>query len=508
MLFATPSSVILCILAYFIGYPALVLSSLYFKKKKTRGLYLYFWGVVYFLVQMHWLGAAQYHGTAIKYVYLFFSFVFAVGFYVFGYFLPRKAEQLTISKILQLSLLFVFFEYSRLWVMCGFPFHASGFILSASKYSIMLASVVGVYGLSFVVIMVSLYGAKCFVLKMPYRFVSFAILPILLGGVMYTQHKRVFKNSESMDLAIVQTGLRPEEKWPLPGKEESYIPLMDQLSDIWTSLSTLDNLDLICLPEVCLPRDGLAKRYTTDHLKQVFPEEMHYFFYGKKAYSHLDVFSAISIHLNSDILVGLVGGEKNCMFYLSQGKLLGFYVKRRLIPLGEYIPFDWLKPIARKFGLEGSFVHGEPGSLISAKWRILPTICFDEGFPGDFLAYKKDDPEVHINLSNDAWFVDSKLIDSHLVLGRMRSVENGLYSIRAGNIGVSAVISPTGEMIKHIPSKQPNGSLHKEILLESFVPYRVPTLFASIGNSGWFLIVLVCIGALNLLSRRVISVKA
>ncbi len=497
MLFATPSSKGLCLLAYFFGYPALILSAFFFNERKGRALYLYGCGILYFLVQMHWLGIAKYHGTAIIFVYLFFSCVFPIGFYAFGYFLPKEVRALSFSKILQLALLFACFEYSRLFVICGFPFHTAGLILSGHAYPLILASVIGEYGLSFVVIMVGLYSTKCFVLNRPWRYGAFALLPMLCGQIIYSQHLRKVSYSEKIHLAIVQTGLLVEEKWPIDGNETSFIPTKDQLTSIWAFVSTLDGLDLICLPEACLPGDGLANRYSIEDLREVFPEDMLPFFYGKEAFSNLDVFSVMSIYLNTDILIGLVAEEKNSMFYLSQGKMLGLYSKRRLLPLGEYIPFDFLKPIARSYGLDGSFKKGESPSLLRGKWRILPTICFDEGFPGDFLSYRKDDPEFHINLSNDAWFINSKLVDSHFFVGRMRSVENGMYSIRAGNIGISAIISPTGEVVKHIPSVEPNGRLHKALLIDSFVPYRVKTIFSIVGNLGWCFIVLICAAALN-----------
>lgn len=508
MLFADPSSRGLCLMAYFFGYPALFLSAFFFEKRKVRALYVYGCGVFYFLVQMLWLGNAQYHGAWIVYVYYLLACIFPVGFYVVGYFLPRDVKDLTLLKILELSFLFAGFEYLRLFVVCGFPFHTAGLILLPFDYLLILASVVGEYGLSFTVVMVGLYSAKCILLNRPWRVVAFALMPILFGHLIHSSHLKSAKYSEKISVAIVQTGLKVEEKGIIPHFEDAYISMKDQLCSIWECVSTLEGVDLICLPEAAFAGDGVYDRYTKEDLEEIFPRELAAFFYGKEEFSNMDVFLGISLYLKVDVLIGLVVDRENAMFYLSGGKMVGTYVKRRLLPIGEYIPFDFLKPIAKLHGLEGSFKKGKSFDLLESKWRILPTICFDEGFPQDFIRYHRLDPKMHINISNDAWFIGSKLVNSHLAIGRLRSVENGMYSIRAGNIGVSAIISPMGVVEKHLPTFDGNGLPYKGVLIDSFTPYKVETIFSKVGNPGLCLVVLMTVALMKLFSRREIFVKA
>gem|GEM_PF-6288311 len=488
-LWATPESKIACACAYFFGYPALILSLFYFEKRKIRAIYCYGWGVCYFLVHMYWLGGAKYHGAGIFYVYLFFSSLFPIGFALFGYFFPKSIKDLTLFKMGELSLLFAFCEYLRLFVICGFPFHLVGLILSPFQPTRMLASLFGVYGLSFIVIFVSLMVAKAIALKRAATYCITVFLPILCGYTLYLTHFYYQVAGEKIDVAIVQTGLRVEEKWPLAGKEDCYIAIEEQVKSLWERLESLDVLDLICLPEATLGGDGYLERYTKKDLETMLPKDMIPFFYGKERFNHIDLFTIFSLYLHTDIAVGLIAEEKNSLFYFSKGKLLGVYVKHHLLPLGEYIPYDFLQPIARRYGLDGSFKQGSGVEVFKSKWNILPTICFDEGFPDYFLEGNKLDPQLHLNIHNDGWFIDSKLIESHFDIGRMRSVEQGIYSIRAGNVGVSALISPTGKVVKRLPLKEGEGAVYKGVLIESFIPYRYKTLFSYIGNCGWFFLI-------------------
>jgi apolipoprotein N-acyltransferase len=68
-----------------------------------------------------------------------------------------------------------------------------------------------------------------------------------------------------------------------------------------------------------------------------------------------------------------------------------------------------------------------------------------------------------ISVSNDGWFGDSLAPYQHLDALRLRSIENQRYSIRAANSGISAVISPSGDLLKNIPF-QKKGVINAEII--------------------------------------------
>lgn len=504
---ATPATPILCILAYFIGYPALFLAAFAIKNCKKRAYFLYGFGVLYLLFQMRWLGMAKYHGSYIVIAYVLVSFLFGLSYLLLGRMLPKKIQEMSLDKVFFVSLVFVFFEYARLWFICGFPFHSIGLILSAQIFSLQLASVVGGYGLSFLVLLYSLYAAKWFVEKTFWKGAMLGISPFVLGFCLYYLGGKQF-SSESLDVAVLQTGHRVEEKLDLQGFEGMQIPSSQQLKMVVDKLVPLDGLDLMVLPEVCFPGIGSFKRYSKGELDEVLPRGFADFFSKGEEYSNLDVFKELSIYLNTDIYIGLIDQSRNSAFYLSRGEILGRYDKRRLLPFGEYIPFTFLQKFAEKYGLYAYFTPGKGQNILKAKWNILPTICYDEGFPDDFLRYSGQKPDFHINITNDAWFVDSNLSESHFYLAKIRSVENGLFTIRSCNTGVSAIISPKGQERKVMPEKDKNGMISKGIFSDSFRPYTIWTVFSRLGNSGLFLLMAVFTILLKWYSRRDIFVKA
>lgn len=505
--FATPSSPFLCALAYFIGYPILMVLTFLLKGKKIRALFFYGCGVLYFLVQMFWLGSANYHGPFIVIGYLLLSLIFPLNFYLFAYLLPESAKELCLRKILFLSLVFTFLEYARLWFICGFPFHTSGLILSAHVIPLQLSSVVGLYGLTYIVIAWAQVSAKCFFEKNALKYVLIGSSPIFLGAFLFYFHDRNYIPGKAFSVVVIQTGLKVEQKMLFKGAEGSFVPITVQLKKIWEQIEPVATADLVVLPEVCLPGSSDLGRYTREKLKEIFSSDFLPFLDEGEMFSHKQVFAALSLYINTDIYMGLVEGESNSALYFSKGQVLGLYKKRRLLPLGEYIPFAFLRKVAAKYGIHAFFKPGVKKEILQAKMKILPTICFDEGFPGDFLAYKGPKADVHVNLTNDAWFFGSNLARSHHDIGVVRAVENGVYSIRSCNTGLSSFITPKGEVACSLKEVDEQGNPFSGALYHSFTADRLAPVFPLLGNFGWLSILLFFVAVLKVFSKKGILLR-
>jgi apolipoprotein N-acyltransferase len=505
-LFASPFSILLSAGAFFIGYPLLIHSFFSINTSLKRGFAFYGFGVLYMMVQMRWLCLAQYHGTIIIGIYALLSCLFAYPFFCLGYLLPQKAESLNFRRILFIAVVFSVLEYMRLFIICGFPFHTVGMILTSHIYPLQLASVVGMYGLSALVIGFALLGARL-ISEKRYSEMGWMLMPLFIGFALFQIEKVTSHDETNLDVAIIQPGLRVEQKWDLEGFDNTFISDVDQLKRIWEDLQELPPRDLVFLPEVILPGDAAEDRFSQLELKGVFGEDVYPFFKDKGDLSLIEIFSMLSLYLNTDIMVGLAESTYNSAFYFSLGELVGRYDKKRLVAFGEYIPFSFLSNLAAKYGLVGSFTPGITKDLIHGKCRILSSICYDEGFPEDFLSQTTLQPQLHVNLTNDAWFVDSSLIEHHFLLGVVRSVETGLYSVRACNTGVSGIISPTGEVLQKIAEKTSDGVMNRSTIVESIKLYSKKTPFLYLGNLRLLAISALLFLMLSFFARKASSLK-
>jgi apolipoprotein N-acyltransferase len=122
------------------------------------------------------------------------------------------------------------------------------------------------------------------------------------------------------------------------------------------------------------------------------------------------------------------------------------YNKHLLLPMGEYIPFEWAKSLAAQYGLFDSFQHGKNETLFYFGSHIAaPSICYEDTFP--FLGRNKrtKNTTLLLNLTNDNWFPNSALGRYHAELARIRAIEMGRPIIRSCNFGVSGAINALGK---------------------------------------------------------------
>jgi apolipoprotein N-acyltransferase len=134
------------------------------------------------------------------------------------------------------------------------------------------------------------------------------------------------------------------------------------------------------------------------------------------------------------------------------GKEAGRYDKIYLVPFGEFIPplFSWVNRISHEIG---DFVPGHEVKVLNAPvGRIGVFICYESAFPHLVRRFPAHGADVLFNLSNDGYFGHSAAYPQHLSLVRMRAVENRRFIVRCTNDGISAVIDPAGRIRRRLPA--------------------------------------------------------
>ncbi|MCC6622855.1 MAG: apolipoprotein N-acyltransferase [Deltaproteobacteria bacterium] len=162
----------------------------------------------------------------------------------------------------------------------------------------------------------------------------------------------------------------------------------------------------------------------------------------------------------------LVGGD---------GKVRAHYDKRVLVPFSEYLPLSDLIPSLRGAipGI-GDFTPGEaPCRFDAAGTRVACGICYETMFQDETREAAQDDARLLVNLTIDTWFGRTVAPRMHLMAHASRAVELGLPLVRAALTGITAVVSPTGEVVASLPMDEP-GVLAADVpLTELVTPFRV-----------------------------------
>jgi apolipoprotein N-acyltransferase len=145
----------------------------------------------------------------------------------------------------------------------------------------------------------------------------------------------------------------------------------------------------------------------------------------------------------------------------AKGEVTGRYDKEFLLAFGEYLPFGETFPVLYEWSPNsGHFTPGtslDPVTIEIAKDGAEPKkhpvsvlICYEDiiqSFVNRMVAHAN--PELLVNMTNDAWFGDTSEPWEHLALSQFRAVEHHRYFVRATNSGVSAIIDPVGRIMVH-----------------------------------------------------------
>ncbi len=180
---------------------------------------------------------------------------------------------------------------------------------------------------------------------------------------------------------------------------------------------------------------------------------------------------------------------------VAQGlKITGVYDKYRLVPFGEFMPFD---SVATRWGIK-QFVHvgdgftpGPPPQPMRLEGLppVQPLICYESLFPG-FTREGEMATGLRaawiVNISNDAWFGRGMGPRQHLNIASYRAIEEGLPMIRATPTGISAIIDAYGRVARGQSLK--NGDFG--VIDAPLPPALAPTLYNQYGDTAFFLMIL------------------
>ena len=357
-----------------------------------------------------------------------------------------------ITLIFSVSLLFC--EYLRSTLFTGFPWLLPGYSLH-NTWAFELSSYGGIWLLSAIAIMSYSVIASLFIEGIRKQSFILVMLVVFWGTGSYLTHFPIKFTQEmaSLKTTLIQGNIKQNEKW-LP---ENAGPTLNYYQS--TSLAHLDS-DLIIWPETAIT-------YLHHQVKPYLAE-----------------FDSILKQSNTSLITGVPvltqvpgkpieqGNFYNGLWTLGDG--FGLYLKQKLVPFGEYIPFqEWMGPIFDIFGQPmTSFKKGEANqpSMQIGEWAISSFICYEIVYP-ELVRNMVRDSDLLLTVSNDGWFGESIGPLQHLQIAQFRAKEAGRYLIRATNTGVTAVMDEKGRIIDQLPQFTQTSLTTQVKLLKGITPY-------------------------------------
>jgi apolipoprotein N-acyltransferase len=145
----------------------------------------------------------------------------------------------------------------------------------------------------------------------------------------------------------------------------------------------------------------------------------------------------------------------------------GRYVKRKVVPYGEYVPFrQVLGPIVPKFDrfIPRDMLPGDQPNVLSAGGvRLGDTICWDIAFDGLIREAVAGGAQMLVVQTSNASFTGTAQPEQQFKISRLRAIETGRWVLVPSTNGISGIIDATGHVVARAP-------LHAPATLSASVP--------------------------------------
>ena len=375
------------------------------------------------------------------------------------------------SIIFSLPLAWIVVEYLRSILFTGFPWLISGTMLADTLID-GWTPIIGAQGNTFLLLLLS---SLLFLIIKDLKKLRTALLPLTFFILLFISSfslKQIEWTtlSGSIKASIIQPNLELEKKWSTEGIRETK-NMMEM------AIENAEEGEVIVFPETALI-------FSQNEIKDWI--------------AYID-YKAEQKQIT--LITGIIEREEASKV---RNRILGLgtenwhYDKVKLVPFGEFIPFEG---IAGKFfdilGLK--LTNTVPGKLINSikagNLRISPSICYEIAFP-ELIRKTASESNLLVTISNDTWFGSSYGPIQHLEIAQNRALEHKKAILRSTNSGISAFISNNGKILE----KQ--GYFEDKMLKKQVNLYEGKTFYAKYGNLPLYLILSVIFIIILILKRK------
>ena len=342
------------------------------------------------------------------------------------------------------ALLWTAIEHLRtVFPVNGFPWALLGYAQHQNEAMLGLATITGVYGLSFVTVLGGAVVAAVFESRLearpiPVRVMLAAAAVFVALGVGWFARPGEAPDAPRLRIAAIQGNVDQGVKWS-PGRADEIIARYADAS----RAAAEQGARVILWPETAVP-GALEFDPSLEQTLRELARETH----------AVLVVGGVGI---APLPEGRAGYHffDSAFVFAADGTRAGRYDKTHLVPFGEYIPLrSW---IGRFVGAVATGIApGDvtPGAAPRAvelpladsfgAVRVGLPICYELLFPDLVRRFALDGGQVLLAITNDAWYGRTGAPYQFLAMTALRSAETGLWTVRAANTGVSAVIDARG----------------------------------------------------------------
>jgi len=411
----------------------------------------FYLGLLTWLFRLHpltWVGFTEKESILILILgWISFSLLESVGLTFIALFTNKNSK---VENIILIPFAWIFIEYIQGLTDFGFTWGRLAISQFQNLYLIQSVNLLGSLWISFLIVLVNSVIAFNISSYLKNKIINLKtiLFTILIFLINFSYGYYSFNKQESFEseikATIIQGNILSDQKWDISVQQalDIYINLSKQV------LGRANKVQMVVWPESAVKT--LIENEVI--LKQL------------KDFTYLYNTTLLTGCFSSDkSLYQILKGEnyqiKNSLTGINpEGKILGYYSKRHLVPFGEYLPFRkilefFMPKISKLNALEKDLTPGTDAGIFTTIYgNIGGLICYESIFPEIARDSVLNGANLLVLVTNDSWFKDSMATYHHHAQAVFRSIENNRYMIRAANTGISSFISSKGEVLNFLPA--------------------------------------------------------
>ncbi len=416
----------------------------------SRPWVAFFYGVVFgsfrTLMVNFWLGTFSLVSLQVA------TTVFIVNYALFFALLVPAYRSIRFGRAFLVALGWTLFEYLHSLGFLGYPWALQGNAVYSHLALIQVASLTGVWGVSFLVVLANAALAEATlgrvlgrrrVLAMP-LFAALVILVVSLAGVVALAQDADREPGETVRIALIQQNSDP--------RKHDYTRTLDSLISL-TDRALESDPDLIAWSETAFV-PNIRRWSREDAPRSRLVRLVNRFLEYQRS---LDTW-LLTGNDDYEVVLGDDGEEVDRLNYNAavlfspSGYRRNTYRKIKLVPFTEHFPYREELPWIYELLVEFDVTFWEPGDTRTVfrhpEFTFSTPICYEDAFPNEVRQFVLAGAEVILNISNDYWSLTNVAAQQHFVAGLFRSVENRRPTVRATASGVTAHVDRFGRILQ------------------------------------------------------------
>lgn len=426
-------------------------------------------GFAFYAVLLYWIPDVPFHYGGVPLalsivIFILLDVVLGLYWALFSLAFSALRRAYPAGAFLLAPFLWVAVEYVMTYALTGFPWGILGYTQSADIPFLQMATITGVYGLSFCLVL--LQSAFVMSMRTGNKAPFFAALALVAAvhGAGWLSLRSVVPSKDAFKAAVVQGNVSSEIDWDRISMDETQ-KIFDAHMDL-TGRAYAEGARLIVWPEFSVPLcfscpEGIYRRFSDD-----------LFDFTRR--------NPCTLLLGTNERANQNGREEyyNAALSIRPDGSVVQYHKTHLVPFGEYTPF-------RKIFFFIDRITNSIGDLTPGRGVVLhpldglsfgSPICYEIIFPALVRRFVRRGADFLVTITNDNWYGRAAAPYQHFSIAVFRAVENRRFLLRAATTGISGIVDPYGRVVVR------SRLMSRTILTGTVTPSRTKTFYTRYGD--------------------------